>query len=160
MDAQFEGLARKLLAASTSEANPDAAIEELSRHSIDFEAARCSCGVFVADPLEHLQVVAIAAVEAGPARAARPSRRVLEQVGFNEGPTNRIDQLFDYGRTVAEVAELLGIPVAVVRRRRRERDRIDRPFRRRGGPVIAPDRQLEIALAALSNQSSTKEHAA
>jgi hypothetical protein len=160
MDAATESLAQKLLASAVIDVAPDDVLAEMSRHAVDVELVSCSCGVEVSDPLEHLRQVAFEALGIAPSRHERRQIRPTARVDWFEGATNRIDQLLDFGRDPAYIAEALGIPLSVARRRRRERQRLERPFQSANGPAIAPDRQLEIAMAALNNQSNSKEQAA
>lgn len=67
-----------------------------------------------------------------------------QRVEWQGGVTNSIDRLLDYDRPIRYIAAQLHIPLRLVRRRRRERLAQLSP-----SPAISPERQLEIAMAAL-----------
>lgn len=77
----------------------------------------------------------------------------IDRIGWQDGVTNGIDRLLDYGRPTGYIAERLHIPLRLVRRRRRERLAQLSP-----SPAIPPDRQLEIAMAALYPESDPQPH--
>ena len=82
--------------------------------------------------------------------------RVDPPFGWADGPTNRMDALFDAGLKTKAVAKRLHIPLRITRRRRQERRALDARLHR---PIIPPDRQLEIAMAALyPNEPTSKEN--
>ena len=74
-----------------------------------------------------------------------------QRVDWQGGVTNSIDRLLDYDRSTGYIAAQLHIPLPLVRRRRRERLAQLSP-----SPAIPPDRQLEIAMAALYPQTDSK----
>lgn len=147
-----ETLIAKLLRGSGSTADPSEVTATLTAHTPDGRGG-CVCGAPIESMLEHLGDVALLSLGApGPSPHYKPAARI----GWNDGPTNRIDQLLDYDRDDAYIAAALDLPESLVRRRRRERHQLEHPVHH----IIPLDRQIAIANAAADARADRKKHAA
>ena len=151
MSNALDELVVKILHGSTSDADPEAVLSAMRSHELD-SSGRCACGSTPPDPLEHITAAILAVIEPLPrAEAALQAKRE-----WLDGAINQIDRLLDYGRNNETIATALSVPVNMVRRRRRERKAMEKTL-----DVIAPDRQMEIAMAALYTEDQpSKEQAA